>query len=378
LSVEMLRATAETAAPAVTRSSGDRIPSLDGLRALSIAAVILGHAVATHGVPQSFLILSHAGNLGVRMFFVISGFLITSLLIKELAATGTVSIRGFYLRRTFRILPAYLFYVLVVFLMASAGAIELLRYDLAHALTFTMNYSTERAWALNHTWSLSVEEQFYLLWPAVLIVAGYARALWVSWATILIVPVVRAVMWYAGDASDTSMTREFQAVCDALMTGAALACLVERNAFSPRYLAFIRSNAALLVAAALLLASFAAHRIDEGLFYVLMQSFANFGTLLVLHHAVLRPAGFLGVVLNWRPLAFMGLVSYSLYLWQQLFLNGYVNEWYTRFPQNVALTFIVGVLSYYVIEKPFIALGVKLRKRPAVSPPTVSRQISPE
>src|SRR5205807_9098473 len=92
------------------RLSG-RIASLDGLRAVSILLVLLGHAAMSDGAPHILSPLSHIGNIGVRFFFVISGFLITTLLLKEQAKTGTISLKQFYLRRTLRIFPAAYFFI---------------------------------------------------------------------------------------------------------------------------------------------------------------------------------------------------------------------------------------------------------------------------
>lgn len=155
------------------RESTARIPSLDGLRAISIVMVLVAHASGTRlfPVPASAGNLLGLGEFGVHVFFVISGFLITGLLLDELARTNRVDLRRFYLRRALRIFPPYYTYLAVVFLLALAGALQLAPRDMAHGLTYTSNYYPARSWFLGHTWSLSVEEQFYLLWPAVLMLA---------------------------------------------------------------------------------------------------------------------------------------------------------------------------------------------------------------
>jgi peptidoglycan/LPS O-acetylase OafA/YrhL len=117
-----------------------------------------------------------AGELGVHVFFVISGFLITGLLMEELALSGRISLSRFYLRRTLRIFPAYYAYLAIAFLAAVAGWVQLAPHDLMHGLSYTSNYYPSRSWFLGHTWSLSVEEQFYLLWPALVVLTGPRRA----------------------------------------------------------------------------------------------------------------------------------------------------------------------------------------------------------
>jgi hypothetical protein len=139
---------------------GDRIPSLDGLRAISIGLVLFGHLLGTSGFFLPLEANKHLalGELGVRVFFVISGFLITNLLLTELAAAGRIHIGRFYLRRTFRIFPPYYVFILVLALAALARWIELAPGDLFHTLTYTSNYDATRSWNVGHTWSLSVEE----------------------------------------------------------------------------------------------------------------------------------------------------------------------------------------------------------------------------
>lgn len=160
-------------------STGGRIPSLDGLRGISILMVLLGHLAGTRGFPLS----AAAGNrtavaaIGVHVFFVISGFLITGLLLAELAATDRIRLSRFYFRRTLRIFPPYYALIASLVLAQALGFLSLAPGDVLHALTYTSNYDAGRSWSIGHTWSLGVEEQFYLLWPACLVLLGARRAL---------------------------------------------------------------------------------------------------------------------------------------------------------------------------------------------------------
>ncbi len=347
-----------TAAPMALAAAGQgRIPSLDGLRAVSILAVIVGHAIETAPRGPGLQALQHAGNLGVRVFFVISGCLITHLLMKEWRRTGTISLRDFYIRRTIRIWPAMYFYIAVVAVLAWFGRAEIGERDLLHAVTFTMNYHHQREWPLNHLWSLSVEEQFYLLWPGVVVLAGLARARWVCLAVILLVPFIRLAMWrFLEMPAPSPMTREFQAVADSLAVGCGLALVRDALEARPGYMRFVSSLLAPAVALLVMGASFAIALKSPGLFYVWLQSATNVAIALLLHHALVAPGSAVGRVLNVRPMIFVGVISYSLYLWQELFLDPYSREWFAQFPQNVPLTFIAGYLSYRVIEQPFNGL----------------------
>ena len=150
-------------------------PALDGLRALSVLAVF-----AYHAAPRVF----PGGLIGVDVFFVLSGFLITTLLLEERAATGTISFGLFYQRRALRLFPALVLCVLLVGAFLRVIGLPLQSYPghAAAALTYTMDFVVAAdpqtgGGRLSHTWSLAVEEQFYILWPPVLLLLLRARSL---------------------------------------------------------------------------------------------------------------------------------------------------------------------------------------------------------
>jgi peptidoglycan/LPS O-acetylase OafA/YrhL len=133
-----------------------RIPSLDGLRAFSILLVLLGHTALSDGAPHFLSPFSHLGNIGVRFFFVISGFLITTLLLKEANKTGTISLGSFYLRRALRIFPAVYLLILVVAVLGHSGVIQLKPGEVFYASTFTMNYHDYKNFWLGQLSSLAL------------------------------------------------------------------------------------------------------------------------------------------------------------------------------------------------------------------------------
>lgn len=140
-----------------------RIPSLDGLRAISILFVVFGHLGGTRNAPEIITFLERYANFGVRVFFIISGYLITTLLLREHAKTSTISLREFYIRRVYRIFSAaYAFAIVALVVFASQMRFR----DVLTALTYTVNYNSSPPWPIGHLWSLAVEEQFYILWPA--------------------------------------------------------------------------------------------------------------------------------------------------------------------------------------------------------------------
>src|SRR5262249_33221200 len=155
--------------------------------------------------------------------FVISGYLITSLLLREFDASGTISLRRFYFRRTLRIFPAYYTFIGVLLLLSAAGLVGLTRANMGHALTYTTNYFPERSWDIGHTWSLSVEEQFYLLWPATLVLAGRRRGLSIAASLVVLCPLIRLALWQLAPTEQTGVGHRFETVADSIAIGCVLA-----------------------------------------------------------------------------------------------------------------------------------------------------------
>ena len=355
----------------VTRHAPDlpsRIPSLDGLRAFSIGLVIIAHTSLSIHWLRPFA--EHLGNYGVRIFFVISGFLITGILLKEVDKTGRISLRNFYIRRSLRIFPAFYLYLTVIAILSGFGAITLLKGDLLHAATYTMNYYVDRSWWVNHTWSLSVEEQFYLLWPTVLVLAGRRRGLKLAAAMVLAAPLIRALMYFQFHAPTIAMGRHFEAVSDALACGCLLAAYYNRIGQSRLYNRFASSPSSFYLAIALLGLPALMYKIWLPLYYIVGQSIANIGALLLIDRSVRFPKSLSGITLNWAPFALIGTWSYSIYLWQEFFLSeppGLLN-WSRVF--NILAVFVVSAASYYLVELNFL----KLKNRFLVVEPSAPRR----
>ena len=341
-----------------------RIPSLDGLRAISILLVLLGHAAMSDGAPHLMAPFSHVGNIGVRFFFVISGFLITTLLLKEHGKTGTISLRQFYLRRTLRIFPAAYFFIAVIAILAYLHWIRLIPHEILYAATYTMNYHDYKALWLGQLWSLAVEEQFYLLWPGLMLLAGARRAFRGAWVVVFLVPILRAVMWFGLHATDTSMTKHFEAVADALAIGCLLAAYYNRLGASERYRR-LQSHTVLFLGAAfgLVVIGNALFLVNRGMFYVGGQTLANLGTVFAIDWAIRHATHPLGRLLNWKPMVAIGVLSYSLYLWQNPFLLGTMGNVWTTFPQNLLFAVAAAVFSYFAVEKPFLRLKDRIEGR---------------
>jgi peptidoglycan/LPS O-acetylase OafA/YrhL len=333
-----------------------RLPSLDGLRGVSIALVLISHLTGTRGAPAFLDFREDLGNLGVRTFFVISGFLITSLLLDERAATGTISLKKFYLRRMFRIFPASYAYILVMAFLSWFGIIVLKHNDLLCAATYTVNNHYDHSWWIGHLWSLSVEEQFYLLWPFAMVFLGTAAALRVAVATVIAAPLIRIFLMVFVPSQRVGIGSIFPTVADAMAVGCILACVREQLIADSRYAHFLRSFWFVLVPVAVFVLNYPLSAKSSALIGV---SLLNITIALCIDWCVRTPSGLIGRVLNSRLAVWIGALSYSLYLWQQPFLNRHSSLTINAVPLNLMLAIIAAVLSYYLIEKPFLRIKAR-------------------
>jgi peptidoglycan/LPS O-acetylase OafA/YrhL len=339
-----------------------RIPSLDGLRAISIGLVVFGHLAGTSGfLPRSALApIGDVANLGVRIFFVISGFLITLLMLDELDATGTVSLKLFYLRRLLRILPACYVYILFVLIAYKLGLATLSPGDLFHASTYTLNYDKQASWLVGHLWSLSVEEQFYLLWPVVIALFSIRHATLIAVSALWIAPVCRLAIQIFLPASRYGIGWWFPTIMDPIATGCLLAILRNRLEAASLYLGILRSRWFALIPCSAFLANM---RPAGSLSMLLLQPFMNVALAVTIHRVTLVNNTMLGRFLNLQPVAFIGILSYSLYLWQQPFLNRSSHSAACAFPWNLILASAAAAVSYTFIERPALAIRKRLQQR---------------
>ncbi|MGH9877071.1 MAG: acyltransferase family protein [Nitrososphaerales archaeon] len=202
-----------------------RIPCLDGLRAISITLVLILHlGIPYYVIPSGIFGYISLGHLGVMIFFTISGYLITGLLLRELESDGRINLIRFYFRRTLRIFPPYYFLVLVYIIAIQAiGWIQLAPREAVHMLTYTSNYYPERVWEASHFWSLAVEEQFYLLWPATLLLLGKRWGLWAALLLILLCPLLRTGFFHLFPEMLSDIRYRTEMCADSIAVGCLLA-----------------------------------------------------------------------------------------------------------------------------------------------------------
>jgi len=334
----------------------NRLPSLDGLRALAALMVVVGHAgkvlqVGRH-LPFGSGVIDVWGPVGVTVFFVLSGFLITRLLVQDRRESATIHLRAFYVRRAFRILPAYWVYMAAIAVMARGHLVLASPSGFTRSLTFTTDYLNPHSWVMNHSWSLSVEEQFYLVWPILLMAAGEKRARLVAQWLIVIAPLLRVFTFYATPGLRPSITAMFHLRADALMIGSWAA--LESLRPDSRVLAFLRRPGVALGGAlyCLLLAAVVRRlQLVQVAFGYTIEAGAACSVLL---WAVENPRTLAGRVLNWAPLVRLGVVSYSLYLWQQLWLSHEVVTAAWMVPLLICGAVLCAELSYRFVELPML------------------------
>ena len=337
-------------------------PALDGVRAIAISAVVLLHAF---GWPRG-------GALGVDLFFVLSGFLITTLLLQEHQRSRHIDLRAFYRRRAVRLLPA-LFVVLVTYAVAVTTLAAVRGKDLhdpmvalAAAATYSSNFLNVFAFpadvpaSLAQLWSLAQEEQFYLLWPIVLLLLTrkhrtLTRFLWLAIAAVTIENVVLLAV---NGASDESFYRIYFGP-DTHSAPILVGCLFGVLFVQDRLPRLVRSRGTATAAvclAALLFAiySFAWNPFVFGTPAVLVVAFiAAFliASLVTDHNSLAARA--LGI----RPLRFVGKISYALYLWHPLMLVAFGAQLHTalggwRATAAIAASVAAATMSRYLVERP--------------------------
>ncbi len=337
-----------------------RIPSLDGLRAISITLVLIGHGSSTFpdvgGAFRWLLPIVGNGELGVTVFFVLSGFLITSLLLNEVRKTGRISIRAFYIRRAFRIWPAFYLLIAFVGLLGLFHAIPLTKGEIISSSLFFWNYYPYGStWFLGHTWSLAVEEQFYLVWPLALRWVGSRRATWIAIGIIALEPVVRVANYFLVPSMRGYISIMGHTRADSLMIGAIAALLYDRERFRGFMERLFQWKLPLLGTAFVLFVDpFVAQKWRGTYLLPIGFSLENFCIAAVMLWTILNPRTLAGRILNSPIAVHVGYISYSLYLWQQIFMTTYNHTLSGKFPVNLAFTFAVAECSYWFVEKTFL------------------------
>ena len=361
------------------------MPSLDGWRAIAILLVLISHTPYTLGAPAVLWGLLPLGDLGVRIFFVLSGFLITYLLLAEHEERGAINLRHFYVRRILRIFPVYFLYLFALLFLQVTGRYDDNLTSWIGAFTFTRNYLGHGDSATAHFWSLAIEEQFYLIWPTILALAHLSKHHRLALALLSLVIFV-GLLARTIECNDVGFLcqrvlggRSDLRYADSLGTG----CLGAFVLIRWRSKVVGRNGSALFYASLSLLVLSA---MPPGVFHAAMPTSLSVTlqgflivTCIILSTAG-RPVLAYGALNSWL-LVRIGLLSYSLYVWHFLFLSSMMGE---RFAQFIihdwriwwGATLLTAFISFNFVEMPIAALKARfgqdlhnLRREGGVAPP---------
>jgi len=331
---------------------------------MAILCVLAVHTRHICGWP-----LLQGGNIGVDIFFVLSGFLITTLLVEEWEHAGTISLKSFYWRRALRLVPALLLLLVSLYYLADSFLLPAEAVDTRRAAPVAFVYASDlamaffnlRLGALQHTWSLAIEEHFYLIWPLLLFAGlklGLSRRRLVMITLLLAVAsaVHRATLQQLG-ALPVRTYYGIDTRADALLIGCATGMCVSWGLIRARSFRSLLAPALLFVFVCLIATDYTSRFMHLGGFTLLAVA-----TAVLLVNLVLSPASYTSAFLEYAPLVWLGRISYRVYLWHYpvfkatSFLRA---GWPLKLCLAVAATLIVSSLSYYLLER--TALSLKRR-----------------
>lgn len=363
------------------------VPGLDGLRGISILVVMIYHA--------NFNLLS-GGFIGVEIFFGLSGFLITALLIQEFDNAGRIKLKAFYLRRVLRLFPALLalliVYCLTIFYLVGFRGSKPFLVDAFIALFYMSNWARalniHPPYLLGHTWSLSIEEQFYALWPPLLVLLLWKiRSRWaIAWIAFSIAVSAWALRCYLGATGSTALrlSNGLDTKADALMVGCALGIIVASN--------LIQESARGILSRILRMASPVSVGILAGIckiafwyapiMFYWLYFIIEILTAIIILDCIINKDSMINRILSLKGLVWVGTISYGLYLWHYpvfAVMKQFRFDWVRVITLGSAITFAATTLSFYLLEKPFLRLKKKFEMQsrkeagrvPAVQPTEV-------
>lgn len=339
------------------------VKGFNGLRAISILFVLTTHLGFFALLPKgSFLAENYyliSGQTGVLIFFTISGFLITLLLLNEKKRNGKIDIKKFFVRRFLRLMPPLIIFFILIFIMMSFGLISKSYFALIMAFFYCYNFVPIQYYVveLGHTWSLAIEEQFYFLWPFVMTKVSKLRVVLSIVLILALVCVIIKILIAIGLndiptlhilSESFFIERWFIPACLPIMVGVLVALFVfyfddklsKRVILKPTYLVtfFILYLSQIIIPEDFEIFSDIGLSVSVG--FLLIWIYYNQDSLMV-------------KFLEFAPLAFIGKISYGLYVYQGFFLRTGPGGKLTfqKFPLNLIALIILTLLSYYFVEK---------------------------
>lgn len=342
------------------------VKGFDSLRAISIILVIAAHMGLFAILPESAFIKTRvwmviSGTTGVQIFFTLSGFLITSILLTEKIKTGKINFRNFYARRFLRLLPPLVVFYIVIGILMQQHLIESTTTGFMYSVFYVYNfvpklYNTPE---LGLTWSLALEEQFYLIWPFVLRYIQKFRSVLILITGVIALCVLAVLMFKKFEwANDYNTERWFIPAVAPVLIGSAFGILNQMNLKNWNRL--IEKNTLLLFSSLVLFLSPLFFPLQVLEFSPLFQAV---GVALLLVWIVCNQQSLLITALENKVLSYIGKISYGLYVYQGIFLRtgpgGKLDI--QQFPLNLILTISAAILSYHLLEKPILKLKTKFQ-----------------
>ncbi len=346
------------------------IPELDGLRGAAILSVMVFHSGA---------LFLKGGFIGVDIFFVLSGFLITTLLIQEFDESGSVSLKNFYMRRVLRLVPAFVV-LLIVFCLVSFAVLnqenaEKNYVDAIISLAYLSNWA--RAFSihppefLGHTWSLSMEEQFYIIWPIILLtmlrVSNKRHLVLLTATAIALLSWILRVYLSVNAAALERLYNGLDTRADTLMVGCALGILLSSGLLSEKAKEILQKLLVVIapISVAFLLAFFKLCDWRDPQMYYWGFIVVELLTAVLILDVLMNSRSIVKKFLAMRWLVWIGSISYGLYLWHYPIyrtMSALGFDVLTIITVGSLLTFIVAAFSYYLLEKPILKLKIRFNR----------------
>lgn len=340
------------------------LPGLDGLRGVAIIIVIIGHLFWESNL-RIFI-----GFAGVDIFFVISGFLITTILLKEKVNKGSISLRFFYIRRILRIMPVAYLYIFILILLNIIFKLNIPFRSFATAVLYLKNipFKNSGEWFTGHFWSLSVEEQFYLIFP-IFLVCYQKKYIQILCFTVILIELAEYfgyINWGGREPNSIIhyilffIINLFGKGTIEILIGSLTSILLFKNIINLDGLKTSYLFSLIILILAFLIDTFLHNYPISSIFFSISISFV------ILNNLYRRD--FLVSILSNKILVKIGILSYSIYIWQQLFVRN--QPWAQSFKYsdsivlNLILLGIVVTVSYYFYEKQFLQLKNKYRSKP--------------
>lgn len=348
------------------------IKGFDGLRCYSIVLVVITHLGIAHQFEEGTYLRDHvfyffSGPAGVNIFFAISGFLITTLILNEIRDTGKLNIKFFFFRRFLRLLPPIIPFYIALFFFMKLGYVRDTTIGLLASVFYLFNFvpKAKIAWSteLSHTWSLAVEEQFYILWALVFKFFNERK----RYILIFVLLGLCVAAFYVLPSIEIHINKQRHFLEDVffvnrwtipaiapILIGALFALFNSSNyqnirtkfeGTAPGIISFIVFLSPLYL---------------PDILMPIVMVFHGLGTTLILLWVYNNQTRPIIRLLEWSPIKYIGVISYGVYIWQGFFVRSSPSAtpkiWVHDLPYNVIFTFLVAILSYELFEKKVLRL----------------------